>query len=147
MRFLSSNLTSTATNKVILIIIYYPDLLKIVKGKYMQSEQISHLRYRGKEGKTVPLLIQTRIWRIGSDSIFGIQNGQRNLWSKVPAFSLPPSQWLARTAVIMTFRGVCRLPSWECIQKRTSVSNVCLTAWLSRMHIEINDRQARLSTS
>jgi len=62
MRFLSSNLTSAATNKVILIIIYYPDLLKIVKGIYMQSEQISHLRYRGKEGKTVPLLIQTRIW-------------------------------------------------------------------------------------
>ena len=61
MRFLSSNLTSAATNKVILIIIYYPDLLKIVKGKYMQSEQTSHLRYRGKEGKTVPLLIQTRI--------------------------------------------------------------------------------------
>lgn len=63
MRFLSSNVTSAATNEVMLIIIinYYPDFLKIVKGKYMQSEQISHLRYRGKEGKTVSLLIQTII--------------------------------------------------------------------------------------
>lgn len=70
--------------------------LKIVKGKYMQSEQISHLRYRGKEGKTVFVnsnhnlteeLYQIRYleFRMGKEIY-----GQKSLHSPCS-----PSQWLA----------------------------------------------------
>lgn len=84
-----------------------------------------------------PLLIHTRVW-LKNRIRFSILEPKIGKEIYSPK-SLPPSQWPARPAVIMTFIGVSRLPllgmhskmelSEQCLFNGLAIQNSCRNQW------------------